>query len=446
MTDAAAVAAVRGALAVIPHGATVVLGVSGGGDSTALAHLVVAARPDLRADVVHIRHGLRPDAADAEVAARHAEALGLRFEAVGVSVASRGTGPEDAARQARMTALAAAARARNAAFVLVGHTADDQAETVLLNIARGSGLPGLAGMRRVRVLAGDVRLVRPLLDVRRETVRAVAAATGLPIATDPTNSDPHQRRSRARHGLLPLLAGLTGAASDPVASLARLAAHARADTEALDAVAGAALAGAVATWGPAAIVATDAVDGLPAAIGSRVIRGLVAIAAPGPPPSEATVATVLGLRDGRAATLAGGLTASRGGGCLAVSRPAGPLPQRRLDGAVDLPELGVALERTAGDAAGALPPWAPATSAPAVPVEAHTTVVVRSRRSGDRIMTAAGTQSIADAMIGAGVPRVVRDLVPVICDETGPLWVPGVAVRAGARGSLRLRLAPLGGK
>ncbi|MDP8910361.1 MAG: tRNA lysidine(34) synthetase TilS, partial [Chloroflexota bacterium] len=105
----------------------------------------------------------------------------------------------------------------------------------------------------------------------------------------------------------------------------------------------------------------------------------------------------------------------------------------------DLPELGLALRR-GHQAGGLLPPWAPRCSASQVPISSDGTVVVRSRRPGDRIHTRGGTQSVAAAMIAARVPRVARDLVPVVEDAQGLLWVPGVAVRAGAQGEMRLRL------
>lgn len=443
--DAAAVAAVFAALSPVAGGASVVLAVSGGGDSTGMAHLVVRARPDLDAAVVHVRHGLRNDSWDADVAAQHASALGLAFSAVSVTVAPDGTGPENAARTARLGALAAAARTAGAGFVLLGHTADDQAETVLLNLARGTGLLGVSGMPAERPLADGISLLRPVLEVRRSVVRTVAVETGLPIAADPTNDDPEQRRARARSALLPLLAELTGGASDPVASLARLARHAAADNAALDTLAAEAFDAMIGTWGPVVTAATDVLDALPPALASRVARALVARAAPTVRISEATTLALLRLRDGQAVTLPDGLVGSRGGGRLAVAPVTEPLPERPMHDGVDLPELGLAIHRGRTATDGLLPPWAPASSAGSVAVSGAP-AVVRARRPGDRIRTRSGSQSLADAMIDAGVPRVARDLIPVVEDEAGLLWVPGVAVRADTSGPWRLRLAPLAGQ
>jgi tRNA(Ile)-lysidine synthase len=193
----------------------------------------------------------------------------------------------------------------------------------------------------------------------------------------------------------------------------------------------------------AAVVPLDA---LAPAIRSRVLRAMVVRAGGGLAPSEATVAALIGLADGQAASVAGGLMASRGGGRLAVRGDCAPLADRRVDEVTALPELGLELLRRPGDHAGVLPPWSPAAAATSVPVGVGGAVLVRARRPADRIRTPAGTKTVADAMIDAGVPRVARDLVPVVEDEQGLLWVPGVAVRSGAAGPLRLRLAPAAGK
>ena len=446
MIDGAAVTAVRTALArVVGERAAVVVAVSGGADSVGMARLVAAARPDLDLRVLHVRHGLRDDVADADAARRCAQQLSLPFSEVAVAVRPDGTGPENAARGARMTAFANAAREAGAAAVCTGHTADDNAETMLLNLARGTGLAGLAGIPAQRSLADGVLLVRPVLELRRAVVRA--AAGGFDTVQDPTNADPEQRRFRARSQLLPLLESLTGQHTDPVVALLRLANHARSDSAALDTIAAVHYDTLVQTWGSVAMLPISALEDVPRAIATRVLRLTIAAAGGGSPPSEAAVEAVLHLRNGQAVTLSGGVMASRGGGRIAVAPAGGSLPERRLDaGGVPLPEIGMALTCDASSASGELPPWAPAASAAFVPLESIDGVVVRARRDGDRIHTAAGTQTVADAMVAAGVPRIARGLVPVVADDDGPLWVPGVAVRAGASGDFRLRLVPATGR
>jgi len=442
--------AVTAALRALPCGATVVLAVSGGPDSVALAQLVCAARPDLGFLVVHVRHGLRDDATDAAAARACAEGLPSAYREVAVRVAVAGQGPEGAARAARYSALLSAAREAGAVAVLVGHTADDQAETVLLNIARGAGLPGLAGMAARRRLANDVMLLRPLLGLRRADVRAVAVATGPPLAHDPTNDDPAQRRARARHGLLPALSGLTGSGTDPVVALARLADQARDDAEALDELAAVHAERLVGSWGPLRCVALDPLGALPSAVAGRVVRRMV-LAVGGSAPASDAVRRVLQLRPGQAIDLPAGVVVSAGGGWLAVApRRTATLPSRELrHGVADLPELNLRLVCGGGGGggggagAGVLPPWAPPRAATSARVDGNGGIVVRARRPGDRIRTAAGTQLVADAMVGAAVPRPARNLVPVVADGDGPLWVPCVAVRVGQQGPLLLHLEPL---
>ena len=444
LMDGAAVAAVAAALAAVPADSRVVLAVSGGPDSTGMAHLVRAARPDLAALVVHVRHGLRDDEADARAAVEHARALCLPSRVVDTVVTPDGTGPENAARTARWAALVDAATEGGAGFVLTGHTAEDSAETMLLNLARGTGLAGIAGIPPMRQLAPTVLVVRPVLQLRRSVVRDVAAATGLPVAEDPTNDDPDQRRARARSTLLPLLQQLTGGDTDAVVALGRLARHARSDTAALDSLASAQVERSVRRWGAVLTVPRTVLSETAAAVATRIVRMMIAGVSDDTGASEAAVASVLQLADGQAATLPRGVVASAGGGLVAVGLPGAALPRRQMTGPMlALPEIGHSLRRgPAADAGAPLPPWAPASAACAVPVGRTAALTVRSRNPGDRIVTAAGTQTVADAMINAGVPRLARDLVPVIADGQGPLWVPGVAVRAGAAGDVHLSLAP----
>ncbi|MBO0829543.1 MAG: tRNA lysidine(34) synthetase TilS, partial [Streptosporangiales bacterium] len=170
-------------------------------------------------------------------------------------------GPEAAARDARYGALDAAAAETGAAAVLLAHTRDDQAETVLLRLARGSGARSLAGMAPV---AGRYR--RPLLDLPRDRVREACLASGLDAWDDPHNHDPAYARPRVRHDLLPVLVETLGPGVVP--GLARTAALLRADADALDAWADRAHAACVDADGLAVAALTD----LPGAVRGRVLR------------------------------------------------------------------------------------------------------------------------------------------------------------------------------
>jgi len=234
---AAARAAVRAALAPLPAGSLVLVACSGGADSLALACCTafVAPRLGLRAGLVSVDHGLQPgSAARAAQVVTWAGTVGLDPAlAVPVRVAGRTGGPEAAARQARYEGLAAAAGTHGAAAVLLGHTRDDQAETVLLALARGGGPRGLAGMPARREWYGRTFL-RPFLDLSRAGTRAVCVEAGLRPWEDPHNTDPGYARARVRAAMPHLVAAL----GEPVvANLARTAALVAADLAALDEVA-----------------------------------------------------------------------------------------------------------------------------------------------------------------------------------------------------------------
>jgi tRNA(Ile)-lysidine synthase len=149
---------------------------------------------------------------------------------------------------------------------------------VLLNAARGSGTRGLAGMPARRALADGVQLLRPLLPWSRRRVRALVAEWDLAVAEDPTNVDLRRRRARARAQTLPLLAELTGhgSADGLVRALTRLAALAREDADALDALAAVHAARIVVAWGPARAARLADLEALPPALTGRVIRAMLA--------------------------------------------------------------------------------------------------------------------------------------------------------------------------
>jgi tRNA(Ile)-lysidine synthase len=242
----------------------VLVGCSGGADSVALAAALAfeARAAGVRVGGVTVDHGLQPGSA--ERATRTADLLrelGLDpVLAVGVRVAERG-GPEAAARSARYAALSAAAEEHGARIAL-GHTLDDQAETVLLGLGRGSGPRSVAGMVEHRP-----PWWRPLLEVRRATTRQACADAGLPVWDDPWNADPAYTRVRLRSEVLPLLEDVLGGGVAP--ALARTAALLREDLDALDDLAAAQLDALAPDDG----LPVGPVAALPAALRRRVLRG-----------------------------------------------------------------------------------------------------------------------------------------------------------------------------
>jgi tRNA(Ile)-lysidine synthase len=278
----AARSAVERTVADLPAGTSVLVACSGGPDSLALAGVTawVARRRDLSARAVVVDHGLQPGSdAVAAGAADTCRALGLPAEVVTVRVGTGG-GPEAAARTARYTALEESAVAWAAPVVLLGHTREDQAETVLLRLARGSGARSLSAMAE-----RSGRWRRPFLALPRDDVRAscdeLLAPLGRTAWADPHNDDPDFARVRVRALLADLVADL---GPGVVLGLARTADLLRADADALDAQAEAAFAARVAVGPRTAEAECAGLAELSDAVRTRVLR-LMGLAV-GCPPDE----------------------------------------------------------------------------------------------------------------------------------------------------------------
>ncbi len=422
-------------------------------------------RADLRPVLAYVAHGLRTADDDAREAARVAELaarLGHPHVVLPVTVERTGGGIEADARDARHRALESEAERRGARFVLHGHHAEDQAETLLLRLARGTGPDGLAGMA---VVSG--RRLRPLLDVRRADVHRTAEALvdGVLVGAthDPMNDDADLARVRLRHDVLPALAA---SAPDPVGALARLAMLARAESELLDAmVEELRTTLGIVTLGPASALRSAGLSALPVALARRLIRTLLPT---GEARSAANVERVLAATEGWRATLPGPLDVSIDRGWLII-RPAadaddadgaedesgaqrvaafGPgdalvhepsgMTIRRDASAVSAGVSGGASDGTitlTAEPAGGLPPG---LASERLTVQLRAVgglgeLGVRGRRAGDRVRTAGGTRMLGDVLAEVGVPRALRDLLPVVVDaQDRPQWVPGVVVAADA--------------
>ncbi len=303
------------------------IGVSGGADSMALAAAVArvaAARP---VEALVVDHGLWQGSGEhSRRVAAQVEGLGLPVGIARVEVDARDGGIESAARTARHHALwlTPATRGRAIEEVWLAHSLDDQAESVLLGLARGSGTRSLAGMasrRRERMpgVPADAEVVRPLLGLRRSVLREACADWGIRVWDDPANADPRFLRSAVRADAIPALVGVFGDAV--IEALARTADLARADADALDTLAGVAAAAAL----EGDRLRVEAIDGLPEALRSRVVRGWLD-AAGCPEVHRRHVAAVLELVDdwhGQGPLhLPGGVRVERSGGLLVASGPA----------------------------------------------------------------------------------------------------------------------------
>jgi tRNA(Ile)-lysidine synthase len=318
MGPAPAVAAVRRAVRTLLAGVDgpVLVACSGGADSLALAAATafVRSRDGRVAGLVTVDHGLQHGSH--HHAARIADlgrSLGLDpVEVIRVEIGTAG-GPEAAARDARYAALTEAAVARGAS-VLLGHTLDDQAETVLLGLGRGSGPRSIAGM-----VATDGRWLRPLLGLRRATTEAACAALGLDVWDDPHNADARFQRVRLRREVLPLLEdALQGGVAE---ALARTADLLRDDLDALDA------------WAAGVPIGAEpdvaALAALPRAVRTRVLRRWAAAAGAPTLSAERTAALdalITGWHGQGPLDLPGGVTVRRASGRLVAipsTTPAG---------------------------------------------------------------------------------------------------------------------------
>jgi len=261
--------------ALLSRGARVLVACSGGPDSATLLHVLQRLAPSLELTLhaASVDHGLRPGAAsDVALAGALAGSLGVPFTPLAVTVSREGASLQAQARDARYAALFAEAARIGASALAVGHTLDDQAETVLARLLRGSGVSGLAGIAPRRADG----VVRPLIDCRRADVHAYVARHALAVATDPSNADPRFERVRIRESVLPALA-----LEDPSAAvhLAQLADDAREITEVVGRAAVEVLARAEVEGGLDAVVLLDAPRAIRVEALSRFARGLTGVPA-----------------------------------------------------------------------------------------------------------------------------------------------------------------------
>jgi tRNA(Ile)-lysidine synthase len=425
----------------IPGGARgehLLVAVSGGPDSTALLLALAELAPERgwRLTAAHVDHGLRgaEAAADRDCAARAAVRAGVPLVERRLALAP-GSALEARARRARYRALVAMAREAGAARIVLAHTANDQAETVLLRLLRGAGRGGLAGMRRARG-----RLLRPLLGATRADVQHFLAARGVACALDRSNADLRHARNRVRQLVLPLLA----AEFNPgiVRSLVALACRLRDEEDLLEALAAERAAGLADGGRLRVSVAAE-----PAALGRRIVRrwlerGVRAGATA--EQVERVLALARGTRRG-AVALPGPARVLREGEHL-VRRPGRAVEPRPFcvaiapGGTAAAAGWRLTLSAPGPRAAGGL------TASP----DAHALfdaealcdgLLVRSRRPGDRIhLPGIGTRKLQDVLVDAKVPREARGTLPLVELAGQIVWVPGVVRGSGAAVGPRTRL------
>lgn len=459
----------------LSRGDKVVVGVSGGPDSLALTHLLWRVQKEygMALHLAHLNHMFRgaESEADSRFVASFAARLGLpcTVEEVDVPayIAAHGLSAEAGAREVRYAFFERVAAAVGAEKIALGHHADDQVETVLLRILRGTGMRGLGGMAPVR----DGRYIRPLIGVRRAEIEAYCREHDLQPRLDSTNLSPAYLRNRIRRELLPFLRARYNPAVD--ASLLQIAEIVRAED---DYMAGEArkqldrlrrdpdVLRSIRNGQAQGVALVIDIAGLadqPVALQRRIIRqafdegrrgreaGLELVHV------EAVRRLALEGRTGEMATLPGGMVAAREYGYLylgarrgfpeAAERGKTLSPEAvggawpiRIPGRTEIPGLGLVVEALVAPAPGdgALPPFGEGIDREWVAVDRQKVgdqVWVRYRRPGERFwpLGAAGARKLKDFFIDAKVPRQVRDRVPIIAAGPGAeqiVWVTGLRI------------------
>jgi len=440
-------------------GEAVLVAVSGGADSVALLDVLRALAPSLGLTLhaVHVDHGLRPEsAADAAFVTDLCRAGGVPLRVERVEIARPGPGGawdglEAAARRARYAAFRSAAAATGAVCVATGHTADDQAETVVMRLLDGAGPRGLGGIAPMR---GPY--IRPLLETRRYLIEAHLLARGIGWRDDASNADPRFLRNRIRHDVLPFLVATWDA--DAVEWLTGGAARARALEAALETAARAIVAALGRPVSGAIVLPARELERLPGDLAAEVLRAAAAGLGGGGAQraaGERALRCVLAAGRPRAARL-GRLRCERSGPWVRVGAATGADLRERaweVPGELALPELGNRLSarcfvRPAG--------WVPARDPvraefDADRVPAHLTV--RARRAGDRFLPWGGRveggpgeggsmeggsmeggpvegvpveRRLKSFLIAAGVPRWERSRIPLLEADGEIIWVAGL--------------------
>jgi tRNA(Ile)-lysidine synthase len=430
-----------------PEGGTVIVGYSGGADSTALLHLMTRLQGEfnLRVHAAHLHHGMRLEADD-DVRVCEAVCAGLgvplhveRVDVPALAQAQR-VSLEEAGRNARYAFFDRLARELNAVAVALAHTRDDQIETILINLLRGTGPRGLCGMPYKRD-----HIIRPLLDATRAQTHQYCAAHGLPTIFDSTNLDPHQLRRRVRMELIPLLRDLSPAFDRHLLRLADILENEEAwwDYEVRSLLECGSVASADAeTLLQHSKVGREFFTHLHPAMQRRVLREWLRarVGALRLPPYEI-------LEGIRRAALEGKRTSWQLSDTLHLTtdetaltlhtKPPDPEPYEypvQLETPILIPQAGAWLEARLLNA--------PLPSLEATPDDAFLDadavqgqLVVRNGRRGDRFQPLGmpAPKKLSDIFIDRKIPRAERWRLPLLCDAAGILWVPGYTIAARAQ-------------
>ena len=445
-----------------------VLGVSGGPDSLSLLHALHRLSPDLGLSlhVAHFNHSLRADAsdADADFVASQSETLGLPFSTAKEYVRSRAKGHsrslEEQARDARYDFLARVAAEQNTSGVAVAHTADDQAETVLMHLIRGTGLRGLRSMFPVvetQSFSGlDLKLFRPLLSVSRQQTEDYCRTLPLEPRIDHTNLLPETLRNRIRLELLPMLGEYNPRFSD---ALLRLADSANLDLSFIESRVAAIWPEAVEEMAGGLSISRRKLSDIHPALRRRVLSQALESVSGSPLDIEGvhvkSLESLLTGDTGSELDLRKGVRASLGYDHLTLTKiptpPPTPLPEEErpitVPGETLLP--GWKITATVDEATSSEWNADPYSSLFDMDkVSGH--ITVRRRRNGDRFTPfgMSGSKKLQDFLTDAKVPRNHRDFIPIVLSEDKIIWIVGhrpanhAKITTATRHTLRITFEP----
>ena len=446
----------------------ILAGVSGGADSVCLLYLLreLAPRRNFLLEAVHVEHGIRGAESESdcvfvrELCARLEIPLSVEHIRVPDLAKALGQGTEETAREERYRIFLETALKTGANKVAVAHNLNDQAETVLWNLTRGSSLRGLGGIRPVRSLGKkggegrEIFLIRPLIGTRRREIEFFLMEKGIPFCTDRTNEDREITRNRIRLCVLPELEALNSRAAEHIS----LAAEQLRETEDYLARQTAKAAGEMIRSGPedgTKILLLDRFFREDPLIRQRVLRECIRGVMPGGSLKDVGrvhVEELLALASmscGKAVSLPGGVRAVREDGILRFASP-GFAAEAAGEEWMEVPlredgtfSFGKSLYRCAF---GSSFPGGNAPGSPAVIEQKKYTkwlsydtmgayLCMRTRRSGDYLIVNAsgGRQKLKDYFIGCKIPREIRDRIPLLAQGSHILWVVGGRISEGAR-------------
>jgi tRNA(Ile)-lysidine synthase len=405
--------------ALIEEGTSGVALCSGGADSAALAAGLASALGAQRVIALHVNYGLRPDSGeDEETCRKLCERLGIEL------VVERSRLPEGnlqaEARDARYAAAERLWRARGLDWIATGHTRTDLAETVLYRLATSPGRRALLGLRPRR---GAV--VRPLLGLERERVRALAAEAGVPFRDDPTNVEPLYARNRIRNEVLPVLRELSPAAERVIAETQAELAEEGDLLERLTVE-------AVPETGPGTALSVEVMAGFDPALRRLVLRQLAEGAAGSPVPlgreRAAEIWRLANHPEGGVVELGAGIEAHVEHGHVRFTSGPPEEPEEKILTVPGSCRFGQWEVRA--DLRRAAPPPEGADRAVLDPEALNARLVVRAWREGDRMrpLGLGGTKTLQDLFTDRKVPRSLRRTLPVVTSEGRIAWIAGVAV------------------